>query len=200
MRTVPAPALGLLGFAENQDVASAGRKIGNRVEYDVSALNTLKPNLGDEAAKYWKSCRAFWDKIASGQDAVGLLVERLLVKERQKDHAKERSDLTTQMQALEQSELGQLISEAASSNPDWDAVDKMLLGRGSRQIEGNVTKLVVVTSGKQAWPEALGGKASRAELKRQFSIELNHAPWRDRKTRRLVQVSVSAIEVWPEPN
>lgn len=203
--TVPSLTLPLIRPDWNWDQYArageqAGRQVGNKSELDCRLLDSLEPGLGSQAEQYWHQCRKFWDSVAAGEGGVGLLVQRTLVSYQQEDGSQGRSDLGDVLGSLLRSELASVVDKATSSSPDWGLVDSLAGAKASRTTEGNRTDLTIPVSGRQHWDDLLGGAHSRGELTRVFSLTLNHAPWRDRRVRRLVSVKVSAVELWPVPD
>ena len=177
----------------------AGRALGRKVELDVALLDRVEEGLGQQAYDYWRECRRFWDRISAGEGAEGILVKRDLTTHRQVDSASERADLGDVLASLMTTEMRPWVEEATSSDPDWLEVDALIGSPGSRCTSGNGTSVTAVVSGRQPWSDLLGGQHSRGELSRVFNVEISHAPWRDRRSRRLVSVRVSAVELWPDP-
>lgn len=184
------------------DWANVGVRVGESVEASTERLEQSMTGLGRRASRYWERCRQFWDSYAANHNpGPGVQMERELVRARQSDSADGRRELTTELHALEAvAVLGALVREATGSEPQWQTMaeryEPLFVECAN---DGDTTRLSVRYPARDDWEDVLGGVHSRGETARVFEIEVSHAPWRDRRSRRLVGVSVHAVEIWPDP-
>jgi hypothetical protein len=71
---------------------------------------------------------------------------------------------------------------------------------GSVSREGNETAVTVYFDRAVGWPVEWGGEWSPEEVRRSVYLRANHARWRDRRNRRLVEYRVSLEEIWADFN
>ena len=201
--TLPLVLLELVspGFSSNPTYSHLGVKVGYSVEVDMIALSAINETLAVKAFKYYDKCKVFYDNLAAGTpQGAALETERTLICAKQLDTNALRADLKTECSLLTKLPIyGDLVKKILSSNPDFEslALSFKTLG-GKFHQDGLLTLVEFSLPGRENWPLPLGGVNSRGELTRIFSLTISHAPWRDRKSRRLVSLSVSTIELWPE--
>lgn len=91
--------------------------------------------------------------------------------------------------------IGQILLDALSAEPDWERVDAALSFYGGvRLTNERATEIVLpcTTGAIPAWPASLGDAYAPGETGRTLTVRINHAPWRDSATKRLVGVTVES--------
>lgn len=94
------------------------------------------------------------------------------------------------------SQLASLLKEACGSQPDWDEVSGQVV---AFEHDGSDTWLVAYFEADGDTAQVWGGPVGELEVRRVATIRVNHARWRDRRSRRLVRVIVEADERWADP-
>ena len=177
-----------------------GIQVGNRVEASTAQLESLVPGLGRRSELYWDLCRTFWDAVAESRPAgAGVVIERQLVTHRQSTATADRRDLVDVIESFDHvAVIREVVDIILSADPDWDAVRAYGL---DVTVDQTADQSVVsfTYKGRQDWSELLGGICSRGETARRFTLTTSHAKWRDRRNRRLVAVTIDAVEIWPDP-
>lgn len=188
--SVPLPAAELW-YAERglEDLEQA-------VDGGVVSLDKVPDDERIGLRAYWESCQRFWAALDSGEEPGPWLgVRRQLVDARQRRN----QDLVDELEALMQvGAFGNVVEYFCDADPDLDRVLRM-----AADVEGELREtklgreLALVVDGELVWPDVLGGPAGPGEWSRTFLLEVSHAQWRDRRTRRLVALRVFADEIWP---
>jgi hypothetical protein len=197
-RSVPALVLELVdpSFAHWDAV---GVHLGDAVEVGIPELARFSPELADRCNAYWAACRRFWDDVAAG--AVrrdGVETRRVLAENRQTDSRQGRCDLTAELEAFSTGDLAGLVEQLTGTGVNWDEISSNPMVE-SVVRDGDASTVTLLYPGRGAWDDVLGGGCSRAETGRRFMLGLSHAKWRDRRVRRVVSLSVEAVEIWPNP-
>jgi hypothetical protein len=190
MRTVP---YHLAELAVGDLIAGYGVKIGRSVEIDLDALRRDHPHAATQVASYAEQA----DDLTGDYLAVAVP----LVTVRQTDNAAGRSDLVAELEALEASELSDVVVAALSREPDAETI--ATLGAPHRvsyeTVGDDRTRIVLTVAGHRPWSTHLGGAPTSREVARRFTLTTSHAAWRDRRSRRLLTLDVHAIELVPDP-
>lgn len=142
-----------------------------------------------------------WDALHGGTGGLAyMVVRRELSYDRESDEKGVRHDLASRM-------------ESAKSIPGMDHVLKVLLDKELSQESlleavspwrGDVvrcdpwTQVTLYIDNAEGWPIDWGGPCARNEMRRVVTLVSNHAAWRDRRGRRLVEVLVEADEIWAD--
>lgn len=208
METVPAHlvplALGELDAATAETLKPCGRKVGERVELDLESVE--RSGRGDVASvlrAYQRLCEKFWDSYEAKRPAGPYVaVKRELLLAQQKSTKTEKKDLGEQLEALEGVPgVADVIREVTEAAPDWDKVRAAGAPFGiDLDLEKEGWAVVTLwVEGAHDWPLALGGPASRGEVRRGVRLRVAYAGWRDRRNRRLAEVHVLTEEIWPAP-
>jgi hypothetical protein len=201
--SLPVVLLELLspGFTSDPIYAGLGVEVGNSIEVDMRELALINESLASRAFAYYQKCRNFYDNLSLGTPGITALeTERTLLSAKQLDTNKIRADLKEECKLLVKLPgLGELIKKLLSNNPDFQSLATSFASAGAKfHKDGLVSFLEFSLPGRESWPLELGGVNSRGELTRVFTLTVSHAPWRDRKSRRLLSLAVSTIELWPE--
>lgn len=183
--------------------AGSGRQLGVRVELDLDLVRARGEHaMADVLARYHEICVGFWERERTGQ-RLGpcITVRRVLREAQQRDNAGGRSDLGAEYEALrEVAGVGELLEALTEPVPDPATLERL----GSPLMldlelgEGSATAHITVDA-RCAWPVVLGGAGSPGEVRRRLTLCTSYAKWRDRRVRRLVQLTVETEELWPEP-
>lgn len=192
-----------LAPAVAEQLEGCGVQVGERVELDLgAAAGVLGEGTCDALRRYAQACRDFFDTwVAGGDPGPWVVVRRTLVSVRQQDTKQHRVDLGGHLEAAADIPLlGEVLDLACGADPDWDEVRHLGEAAGVAVLEdGNETTVELSLPTATVWPELLGGVPTRGELSRTVTAVVNHAAWRDRRNRRLVQLEVVAEEMWPDP-
>lgn len=190
--------------AERLAASSCTVTVGSAVEVDLARLARTDAPLASRLAGYWESCGEMWDRFADGETGlVGLSVTRPLRRAAQTDSRAGRADLVSEVDALcSLPVVGPLVEELLGSNPDVTGI----VARGAEaklnvtEAGANAAVVRFTLPARRPWPTTLGGAASRGEFEREFALKISWAKWRDRRNRRLVQLSVDGHEIWAPLN
>lgn len=194
-------------FAEDPEARSLisgyGLTLNGTVALDVTRLRAEQPRLHQRLASFDQMTRRLWEAHRNGTGGESFaIVERKLHANRQRDDAKGRVDLVSELaDAAAIPLLGELVENACSAECDWE----LLLRRGAAWqasvTDGAKTTRIIhlVVDAANGWPASWGGPSRANELRRHVMIEVSHAAWRDRRVRRLVAVTVTAEELWADP-
>lgn len=194
-----------LDASEQALVSSCGVRVGRNIEVDLDAVAQTEPRLAARMVEYFEQCSLFWDRYAAGEEAgEAVMARRLLLCAVQSDRPGGRSDLAEEVELLAALPgVGGVIEEILSADPDLDRIsrDSLRLGVSMKHdAKRNMLRVAVRMPARGYWDRALGGAHSRGETHRVLELRVSHAKWRDRKSRRLVEMKVWAEEVWPEPS
>lgn len=203
-RTVPALAAAIVctNQTERELVSACGVRVGAAVEVDLDRLRAADAALADRLADYWNRCNELWDRFAEGEVGLDAIdVRRLLRSAAQTDSRAGRLDLNAEMKALiGLAVVGPLVKELLGANPDFQSITKRGESVGlTVEVQGDMRVVRFALPARRPWPAELGGVASRGEWERGFTMRVSHAPWRDRRVRRLVSLQIHATETWARP-
>lgn len=195
--TVPFTVVDLLvDDADKRRSLRAGAvSVGASVEIPVELLDDLAPGFSEVALNYLEAARRVWEDHHDGRpvgDAV--LVRVPLIDLRQVDSKAARSDLVGQCQALERMAETKEVAGILDPKPRWTRLKS--LGSLTRSKD---RATFIFSASSNRWPMELGGPGCPGELRREMLLEVSHAGWRDRRSRRLVRFAAVAVEVWPDP-
>lgn len=190
MRTVP---YHLAELAVGDLIAPYGVQVGAAVEIDLDRLALERPDAAETILRYAAAVRDFVD---GPYIAVAVPVHFA----RQTDNADGRHDLVAELEALECSELGEVTAALLASQLDVEQV--LALGAAWQielvQLPAGRCQATLTVAGGRPWSVHLGGGPSSREVARRIQLTVSHAPWRDRRSRRLLAVHVQRIEVLPD--
>lgn len=168
--------------------------LGRVGEVDLASLHATDPALAEELEQYYLSAMDLWYR--NTQDTETIKIKHLLVQSHQRD--------TKEGKTLLRQELSDLLTCPATK-----AVGDLLHRKpGSMRVPADagytLTKekdlyTAVFTGQRQTWPKTLGGPQRPGEIARHVHVSFSYAKWRDSKVKKLTQVSVEVVEVWPKP-
>jgi hypothetical protein len=186
----------LLDDADQRAAARAAAKpFGSSSEVPLTALDEIAPGLGEVAVEFFLAARALWASYDRGEKLGDAVIVRVpLLDLRQVDSKAARIDLVAQAQSLEDMPETRDAGSILDAKPRWSKL--RTLGTLSR-TKDRATLMFTVSS--RRWPLELGGPGCPGELRREILLEVSHAAWRDRRSRRLVRFAACAVEVWPDP-
>ncbi len=160
--------------------------------------------LGDTSAlmleTYWLETQRFWNALRLDEEpGPYVALRRLLLTSKQKT----RKDLHVEYDALLATpHLGAIVDHMLEKEPDFEVVENSAVPYLVDLVDhanGAHTLTVFYTRDSiQHWSNMLGGPFSPGEQARELRVTSRHAPWRDRKKRRLSNVDVYAHELWPQ--
>lgn len=200
-RTVPLALVAVLleqSPALHPLVREHGRVIGDRLEVDMDSLARAAPQLAAAIEAFDRDTQALW---ASGAGPF-VLTRRDVVDHKQVTAKTGREDLTDVFTELGHLSLtAELLDAVTCPDPD-PAVVHALADQlaGSADLTDGAWHVTVPLEGAVAWPACLGGPPGHAEVSRALVITCRHAPWRDRRVRRLARVRVHVEEMWADPS
>lgn len=157
---------------------------GRRWQVDVSSLAQHFPDLATSIARAAA-------EVGSGPHAYRV---RLLAASQVSGGASKK-DLTELYDALKHTPAcSSLLRAATDPRPD-DALLFSLASAlgGSFAVLSEDTREVTILTQPSGFPDALGGPPHPHEHSREITLKVMHAPWRDRRIRRLAGVTVSAV-------
>jgi len=177
-----------------------GVRVGNRVEIDLDqAAQVLSPTEVARLDCYATHVAGFVPRPGTKEAVV--VVSRPLLKKKQQDNTQGKVDLLEEVQGFNNIPVvAQLVTEILGPDPSWDTLGYRF---GLLNVTVEPHKSFVKTSfevpSPAKWVLALGGGSLPNELFRRVEITSSHAKWRKRRARRLVELHVYAVEVWPDP-
>lgn len=185
MRLVPVEAaMVALPAASLREVSRALVRVGARVEVDIDALTDAEARSALER---------YVGSLAGQASGPGVSIDVSLVDARQSTSKGSMRDLNAELAALEVVPGCRPLLEVLGPEPA-SAVSGV---RSRRTGDGLTVASVRVSSA--IWPVELGGPPSPREVSRLVRITASHAPWRDRRARRLIRVEAVSRQVWPAP-
>lgn len=205
MRTVPANVVGFLLAEEPQLRALTsgyGVQVGQRVEVDLDRLGEEHPVLAQVLGSYHQQAVDLWGAVGlPGRVAGAYRVTSRVVVDAVQNTGKPRRDLTEHFACLRDVPLLAGVLDAltaAEVDPKQARGAVRAAGGQVGQVDG-VWDAWIPLPGGQTWPDEIGGVPWPFEVGRYVQLFARHAPWRDRRVRRLAQVQVIVDELWPEP-
>lgn len=129
-----------------------------------------------------------------------VLVSREVCHAKESDSKDGRTDLGKQISSGEDLPgLREVLRELLEREVSYTNLESLVrsLG-GSVAREGNETIVTVFFDRAVGWPVEWGGEWSPEEVRRSVYLRANHARWRDRRNRRLVEYRVSLEEIWAD--
>lgn len=170
--------------------------VGERVEVDLArAAEELGVDVASAAATYWSTTRR---AAAGGQGGVLTVCTRRLLVDARQDTGRGKRDLGALLWEID---LHPLLGPLAKALlvPEVPAAHEVrrVGGADAAVAVGDRTVAVTVPVTAPGWPRELGAAPLPNEVRRWFRLESRHAPWRDRRARRLARVTIWAEERWP---
>ena len=128
------------------------------------------------------------------------IVSREVCRSRESDNKEGRIDLGAQIAAGEDVPgLREILRELLERDVSVVRLKSLVTAlSGSVEQEGNETTVTVFFQRAVGWPDSWGGEWSPFEIRRSVTLVANHAKWRDRRSRRLVEYSVALEELWAD--
>jgi hypothetical protein len=190
-------------------LAGCGVRLGASVELDLDRVAGVAGDAVAAAlATYFESCRRMWANRLDGSGPTGpfVAVRRRVHHERQST----TSSKTTSKRDLNEAYdrlcavpvLGPVVHDFLESAPDLDD----LTGRGavfsvsfSPENASSAPDATLLRAHLRPGHLPYGPLPTPGEVRRVLDVVGNHAAWRDRARRRLVEVTVHVDEIWPDP-
>ena len=185
------------------ELAQSGVDLGlGRVEIDVAGVGGAKGvALRTAFAEYATASRRMAGALEHGNPvAPWVIVERplLIAVQQAGSRSAQRGDLEDELAGLREfPDTGRAVD--ALLGAEVATAELQLLSAVFTPGEGTRSTATLRIEGRREWGQALGGTPSANELERIFTLEANHATWRDRAVRRLVRVEVTVTEILPDP-
>lgn len=180
-------------------ISECGVTFGNRVEVDLDRLAATHPGLAVEAAGYMRTYRRFASAAIDGRRTGGWLALQREVGVWRENAGSNggRVDLGAQFRALSEIvEIAGAVNALLDASPDLRVVAEVAQ---VEQTSDGVTATFTLPSVGVEWPDALGGPGWPTEVSRTFVLRCRYAPSRERRARRLAELSVTVTELWPDP-
>lgn len=189
---IPLAAAVAWGLQSGVDVSTLAGvyRLGDRFEVELDAVES--PDTKAALLSYWTLC-------TSGQVSETVVVRRTVRHAMQDTSRDARRDLSSELAALDEHPfLHGVVDLLCAANPDVDALRLAAASHaGSVVIRENDTIVSVLLPGILELGEPLGGIGDDRELARVVTLRAKHAAWRDRRARRLAEVTVESVERWP---
>lgn len=163
----------------------------------------IPQNQRAPALAYLERWRKVQESVRAGELPPDTVKEftRTLVDAAQADSVKSgKVDLTLEFQDLCQLPgVGDFFHELTSATPNREALRALgtpFHGWTRFEKEGLQARAGVTITHRSLWPESLGGVWEH-EVARSITVFTRYAKWRDRRTRRLARVIVTAHDIVP---
>jgi hypothetical protein len=169
---------------------------------DIDALSLARPDTAEQLRGFLSDSRVVLRSHREGvEDVPYAVVRRTLVSVAQSDTSSGRFDLTQQLRDGRLIPvLGDLLERICGASPDFqDVVRRSAAWKCAVSEEANMRVVTLEVGAAKGWTESWGGSFAENELRRIVTITVSHAPWRDRRVRRLVSVVVERDELWADP-
>ena len=165
-------------------LAGAAVKVGTEIEVQTGSLPVgAQKKLGR------------WCEKASREFPVTVVTE--LYRDHQTYTSGSKKDLHEAYQTLVGwADIGQSVETILGSDAEQARVEAEQFGWDvDMSVPGLMTLTYTAPGG--GWPDLFGGAKKPCEKHRQLTLGVRHAKWRDRKVRRLVDVKVESVSIWP---
>lgn len=129
-----------------------------------------------------------------------MVVRRELSYDRESDEKGARHDLASRLESAKsipgmEHVLRTLLDKELSQENLLEAVSPW---RGVVVQSEPWTQVTLYIDKAEGWQSDWGGPSAPNEIRRVVTLVANHAAWRDRRGRRLVEVLVEADEIWAD--
>ena len=202
--SVPTIILSHAGLSKNEieKVSAFKLALGEGTEIDLELLHSQHPHLANSIARYYISALELWgtpaDQLANRPYKK---LKRNIYYNKMIDSKSQRTDLRLEIKLLSAIPVaGLMVKDLLSANPDttkFESKYSALNLQLSKNKDGSSNISFTLPSNKP-WPALLGGNSAPGEFERNFNLKISWAPWRDRRNRRLVELSIFATEIWPK--
>jgi len=148
----------------------------------------------DRSRKVWRDVR----------DGVGglpyMIVRRELSYDRESDEKGVRRDLASYLESAKTIPgMERVLHTLLDKDPSPELLQEVVSPwRGVIFNEAPWTRVTLHIDKAEGWPLGWGGPCAENEMRRVVTLVTNHAPWRDRRGRRLVEVLIEADEIWAD--
>ena len=176
----------------------AAVRLGQRTEVDADQL----PDDGDSLWRWWLDTQGMWSAARDG-DVSGLSWARTrgrVVDVKQSTTKGSKADLVTECaDLLGLPGVAALIEECSGADPSPSRCRDLATALGGSyrvSADGANSSCSFLLSNTVMLPESLGGPLWPGEVLRHVEVDLKHAPWRDRRVRRVAAVRVDVEHMW----
>lgn len=199
MNTVPAAMAAFL-LAEHPErrraLRECGRVVGTRVEVDLDAVRWRDPQAAAACEHYMQRNQEMWRALAAGTARPYVQTRRTLARHRQSTTKGAKTDLREVFAELQSFEPLASLLETSTGPQQTSRQELRALGADHVALAADSTLLRVDLEPHQLLPDSLGGAPTYSEVGRHITVTARHAPWRDRRVRRLAAVDVEVTEIW----
>jgi hypothetical protein len=201
MRLVPVHAAAYFAGGDPKlgaALPTAVLRVGTRVEVDADRL----PAGGDALWSWWQSTNDLWSAARAG-DVSGRAWARTrgrVVDVKQSTTKGSKADLVAECADLMGLPgVSDLIEECSGSDPSASTCRDLAAALGGSykpSADGTSAACSFTLANTALLPDSLGGPLWPGEVLRHVEVDLKHAPWRDRRVRRLAAVRVDVEHLW----
>ena len=195
------PQVGL-SKSEIEKASNFTLSVGSRSEIDLEHLHTVYPEIASSISRYWINSLGLWDSFGKQSPNTSYKKSRRnIYHNKMIDSKTQRTDLRFEIKLLSTIPVaGAMIKELLSANPDTSKLESKYSALNLQLIKNKdgSSNISFTLPANKPWPVLLGGNPFPGEIEREFNLKVSWAPWRDRRNRRLVDLSIEAIEIWPK--
>lgn len=202
--SVPSLLLQEVGLLKNEveKASNFSLSLGSKSEIDLENLYTVYPDIARSISQYWIAALSLWDSYYKQLPNTSFRKsKRNIYFNKMIDNKTQRSDLRFEIKLLSSIPVaGTMLKEVLSANPDTSKLESKYsaLNLQLRKNKDGTSNISFTLPANKPWPVLLGGNPMPGEIEREFNLKVSWAPWRDRRNRRLVDLSIEAIEIWPK--
>lgn len=145
--------------------------------------------------------RQVWRDLHDGVGGLPyMVVRRELSYDRESDEKGTRRDLASYLESARTVPgMDRVLHALLDKEPQLELLREVVSPwRGVILQDLPWTQVTLHVDKAEGWPSDWGGPSSANEMRRVVTLVTNHAPWRDRRGRRLVEVLVEADEIWAD--
>ena len=145
--------------------------------------------------------RKVWQDLHEGVGGLSyMVVRRELSYDRESDEKGMRRDLAGYLESAKTIPgMDRVLHALLDKDPSPELLQEVISPwRGVIVQDLPWTQVTLNIDKAEGWPLDWGGPSSTNEMRRVVTLVTNHAAWRDRRGRRLVEVLVEADEIWAD--
>ena len=168
------------------------------------ARQVLERHGGDGLASsdaFLDRSREVWRGVRDGVGGLPyMVVRRELAYDRESDEKGVRRDLSSYLESAKTIPgMERVLHALLDKDPSPELLQEVVSPwRGAIFHEAPWARVTLNIDKAEGWPSDWGGPCSENEMRRVVTLVTNHAAWRDRRGRRLVEVLVEADEIWAD--
>jgi hypothetical protein len=191
-----------LSKSELEKASNFTLSVGSKNEIDLEYLHTVYPEIASSISRYWIRSLDLWESYDKQLPNTSYKKSRRnIYYNKMIDSKTQRTDLRFEIKLLSAIPVaGTMIKELLSANPDISNLESKYsaLNLQLRKNKDASSNISFTLPANKPWPVLLGGNPFPGEVEREFNLKVSWAPWRDRRNRRLVDLSIEAMEIWPK--